>query len=99
MPVQVNVRLDERLLGEIDVIARVLHISRTEWLRTTIARAVKDETLNLKEATVLEFARGHITEDELRQMLGIDAEDVEYIVRSITKGKTDIDALVEQGRL
>jgi predicted transcriptional regulator len=99
MSTQVNVRLDEELLGEIDILTKVLHISRTEWLRTTIARAVKEDTLNLKEAIAMEYAKGRISDEELKDLLGADSEDVKFIVRQVRKGKRTIDDMVEKGLL
>ena len=99
MTSQVNVRLDENLLGEIDAISKVLHISRTEWLRSKIARAVKEDTLNLMEAIALEYAKGHLTDDELRELLGSDADDVRFVVEKMRKGKQQIDEMVDAGIL
>lgn len=96
---QVNVRLDEILLKEIDTLTKVLHISRTEWLRVKIARAVKEDTLNLKEAIAMEYAKGRITDEELKELIGADAEDVKFIVRQIRKGKEEIDEMIEKGLL
>ncbi len=91
MSTQVNVRLDEDLLKEVDVITKVLHVSRSEWLRNKIAHAVKEETLNLREAIALEFAKGNISEKELNDLLGADAEDVKFIVKHLEEGKEKID--------
>lgn len=99
MSTQVNVRLDEELLNEIDILTKVLHISRTEWLRTTIARAVKEDTLSLKEAIAMEYAKGNITDGELKEILGADSEDVKIIVRQIRKGKRTIDDMMDDGLL
>jgi len=85
MGVQVNIRLDEKLLKEIDALTRVLHLSRTEWLRMKIALAVKDDTLKLSEAIALEYAKGNISEDELKNLL--------YVVKHLEKGKRYIDNL------
>ena len=99
MATQVNVRLDEHLLTEIDIITKVLHISRTEWLRSKIARAAKEDTLNLMEAIVLEYSRGHITDDELNEILGSDADEIRFIVSHVKKGKKKVDELVKKGVL
>ncbi|HEC89531.1 MAG: hypothetical protein DRN12_01190 [Thermoplasmata archaeon] len=93
MGVQVNIRLDEKLLKEIDALTRVLHLSRTEWLRMKIALAVKDDTLKLSEAIALEYAKGNISEDELKNLLGRDADDIIYVVKHLEKGKRYIDNL------
>ena len=95
MTTQVNVRLDDVLLTEIDALSKVLHISRTEWLRTKIARAVKEDTLNLREAIGLEYAKGRISKDELFELIGSDAEEIMYIVEKMQRGKETIDSMVK----
>lgn len=99
MSTQVNIRLDGHLLKEIDALTRVLHISRSEWLRNKIADAVKEETLNLREAIALEYAKGHITEEELQELLGADIEDVKTIVNHLKKGKQFIDTQLKKKTL
>ena len=96
MSTQVNVRLDDVLLTEIDALSKVLHISRTEWLRTKIARAVKEDTLNLREAIALEYAKERLSKDELFELLGSDSEEIIYIVEKMWKGKEAIDSMVEK---
>lgn len=95
MSIQVNVRLDERLLGEIDAISKVLHVTRTEWLRGKISLAVKQETLNLKEAIALEYAKGTISKDELIELLGSDSKEIIYIVKRLREGKQFVDAITK----
>ncbi len=99
MSIQVNVRLDDNLLKEIDALTKVLHLSRTEWLRNKIAHAVIEDTLNLSEAIALEYAKGHISEEELRELLGSDAEDIKFIVKRLHKGKRKIDDLIRKGNI
>ncbi len=99
MSTQVNVRLEGHLLKEIDALTKVLHISRSEWLRNKIAYAVKEEALNLREAIALEYAKGHITEKELRELLGANAEDVTSIVNHLKKGKQFIDTQLKKKTL
>lgn len=96
MSTQVNVRLDDVLLTEIDALSKVLHISRTEWLRTKIAWAVKEDTLNLREAIALEYAKERLSKDELFELLGSDSEEIIYLVEKMWKGKEAIDSMVEK---
>jgi len=99
MSVQVNIRLEEDLLNEIDALTKVLHISRTEWIRMKIAQALQKDTLNLTEIIALEFAKGRISEKELEELLGRDAEDIKFIVKHLKKGKREIDELIKKGVL
>ena len=99
MSTQVNVRLDDELLSEIDSISKVLHISRTEWLRMKIALAVKDDTLKLSESIALEYAKGRLSEKDMRDLLGSDADDIIYIVKHMKRGKKYIQEMVDKGKL
>jgi len=98
MSTQVNVRMEQELLDEIDLISEVLHISRTEWLRMKIALAAKEDSINLREAIALEYARGHITEKGLRDSLGKDAEDIIFIVENMRDGKRYVEGIAKKGR-
>lgn len=99
MTTQVNIRLDDDLLKDIDAISRVMHISRTEYIKLKLAKALQDDTLNMTEAIVLEYAKGRISDKELEELLGKDAEDVKFIVEHLKKGKTEIDMKIKKGLL
>ena len=99
MSTQVNIRLDDDLLSEIDSISKVLHVSRTEWLRMKIALAVKDDALKLSETIALEYAKGRISERELRDLLGTDGDDIIYVVKHMKRGKKYIEEMVAKGKL
>jgi len=64
-----------------------------------IAFAVKNDTLRLSEAIALEYAKGRISEKELEDMLGSDADDVVYIVKHMKRGKDYIEDMVDRGLL
>ena len=93
MTTQINIRLDKHLLQEIDALTRMLHVSRSEWLRMKLAEAVKENILKYREALALEYSIGHISFEELRAALGRDAEDVRLIHEMTRKGKKEIDRL------
>lgn len=93
MTAQINIRLDEHLLKEIDALSRMLHVPRSEWLRMKLAEAVKDSILKYREVLALEYTIGHISFDELHAALRSDAEDVRLIHKMTQKGKKEIDKL------
>ena len=93
MTTQINIRLDKHLLQEIDTLARMLHVPRSEWLRMKLAEAVKENILKYREALALEYTMGHISFEELRAALGRDAEEVRLIHEMTRKGKKEIDKL------
>ena len=43
------------------------------------------------EAIALEYAKGRISEQELRDLLGTDAKDIIFIVKHLKRGKSEID--------
>ncbi|KAF5412259.1 MAG: hypothetical protein C5S43_02140 [Candidatus Methanocomedens sp.] len=91
MTTQINIRLNEHLLQEIDTVVHMLHVPRSEWLRMKLAEAVKQDILKYREAFIMEFAMGHLSFKELQIVLGRDAEDVKLIKEMTLKGKKEID--------
>jgi len=77
----IALRVEPRLKREIELIAKVLHISPSEWLRTRMAYDVKEFTEELKSQIVLEYTKGNITKSELRELLGDLANDIDFIVK------------------
>ena len=93
MTTQINIRLNEHLLQEIDTVAHMLHVPRSEWLRMKLAEAVKQDILKYREALAMEYTMGHISFKELQTAIGNDAEDVKLINEMTQKGKKEIDKL------
>jgi hypothetical protein len=40
---QVNVRMSEALIADLDSIAKELHVTKTEWMKLKLAEAVYEE--------------------------------------------------------
>jgi len=93
MTTQINIRLNEHLLQEIDTLAHMLHVPRSEWLRMKLAEAVKKDLLKYREALAMEYTMGHISFEELQTAVGREAEDVRTISEMTQKGKNEIDRL------
>ncbi len=96
MSTQINIRLDEHLIQEIDALSHMLHVPRSEWLRMKLAEVVKDSIFKYREALALEYTMGHISFEELRTLIGRDADDVKLINDMTQKGKKEIDKLFEK---
>ncbi|KAB2947510.1 MAG: hypothetical protein MPEBLZ_03101 [Candidatus Methanoperedens nitroreducens] len=96
MTTQVNIRLDEHLLQEIDALSHMLHVPRSEWLRMKLAEVVKDNILKYREVLALEYTMGHISYEELHTLIGKDADDVKLIHEMTQKGKKEIDKLFDK---
>lgn len=93
MTTQINIRLNENLLQEIDTLAHMLHVPRSEWLRMKLAEAVKEDLLKYREALAMEYTMGHISFKELQTAIGREAEDVRMISEITQKGKREINRL------
>jgi len=93
MTTQINIRLNEHLLQEINILAHMLHVPRSEWLRMKLAEAVKEDLLKYREALAMEYTMGHISYEELQTAIGHEAEDVRMISEMTQKGKKEIDRL------
>lgn len=96
MTTQINIRLDEHLIQEIDALSHMLHVPRSEWLRMKLAEVVKESIFKYREALALEYTMGHISFEELRTLIGRDADDVKLINDMTQKGKKEIDKLFEK---
>lgn len=64
---QVNIRMSSNLVKDLDTVANILHISRGEWLKAKIAEEVQKEKDRLLLDLSSKYARGLITEQELKQ--------------------------------
>ncbi len=95
MTMQINIRLDKRLVQEIDALARMLHVPRSEWVRLKLAEMVKESILKYREVLALEYSMGHISFEEMRNALGSDAEDVKMVYEITRKGKKEMDKLLK----
>ena len=62
---QLNVRLSESLLKDIDIVSKMLNISKTDWIRLTLARgAFEEKTRLLQEMKMREVKRVQAREFE-----------------------------------
>jgi hypothetical protein len=72
---QVNIRMNTKLLSDIDFISDILHIDRSEWMRVQLSKAVQKElsektSSNFKSATE-RFIRGEIDENQYLRIVGL----------------------------
>jgi len=76
MSVQVNVRLESEMLREIDALAKAAHMSRTDWIRMKIVDSLHQDLLIYSDTIILSYCKGRISGDELRSLLGKNAESI-----------------------
>ncbi len=80
-------RIEPKLKREVEIVAKVMHISPSEWLRTRIAYEVKHLVEDFKSQIVLEYMKGNLTREELTELFGEAAEDIGFIIE---KTRADI---------
>ena len=88
----IALRIEPKLKLEAELIAKVLHVSPSEWLRTRIAYDVKEATAEFKSQIVLEYMKGNLTKAELKELFGDFANDIDFVVN---KTKKDLETAHE----
>ncbi len=78
-------RVEPKLKREVELVAKVLHVSSSEWLRTRIAQEVKHLVEDLKSQIVFEYMKGNLTKKELKELFGKSAEDIDFIIEKTRK--------------
>jgi|GEM_PF-2004050 hypothetical protein len=68
--VQMNMRLSEKLISDIDFVAQILGVTRSEWLKVKFAEFVKEQKEILLEELEMKFVREQITETEFKKKAG-----------------------------
>ncbi len=76
-------------MTEIDIVSKVLHVDRNEWVRSVLAHETKKELEEHKAFVALEYVRGNISKAELVKGLGKEAAaDIVDAVKTTKKGFT-----------
>ena len=74
------VRMEPKLKRDVELISKVLHVSPSEWIRTRVAYEVKRSVEDLRYQIVLEYYRGNLTKEELKELFGEEiAENIDFI--------------------
>ncbi len=82
----IALRVEPKLKKEVEIIAKVLHISTSELLRTRIAYEVKHLTEDLKSQIVMEYSKGNLTREEIEELFGKDmVGDIDFIIQKTKK--------------
>ena len=83
------IRLEPKMKKEIMLISKILHISESEWIRSKIAYDIKETLETLRTQIALEYARGNVTEKELKEIFG--NETARIIKFTLKKVKSDFE--------
>ncbi len=77
---QLNVRLSQDLVNDLDVVSGLLKVNRSEWVKTKLAEEIhKEKSRLLMELSIL-YAKGMITKQNVEQLVGKEiAKEMEFI--------------------
>ena len=88
---QFNIRISKGLLRDLTIIANLLKVNKSEWVKTKLAKEINDEKNKLLMELGNLYASGMISKDEVAILVGKEiAEEMEFIKNkagySIKKG-------------
>ena len=93
---QLNIKLMPELSKELELVADILHIPKTDWARNVLAHEVKKELEEHKAFAAVEYMKGRISKKNLIDTLGKkDAEDIGFISKTTKKGFEDAKRLAK----
>ncbi|MEK6846211.1 MAG: hypothetical protein AABY26_05600 [Nanoarchaeota archaeon] len=89
---QLNIRISEDLVHDIDVVTNLLKINRSEWIKTKLAEEAQKEKKRLLIELSTLYAKGMITKQQVQELVGKEiAEEMEFIkqtaIESISMGR------------
>ncbi len=83
---QINLRLPTELLSDLQIVSRLLKISKSEWIKTKLAEDVHEEKNRLLLELSSLYASGAITKKEVAELVGAEiADNMESIRRTAIK--------------
>ena len=81
-----SIRIEPRLKREVELLSKVLHISPSEWIRTQLAKEVKEFSDKMKSQIVIEYMKGNITKKELSEVFGNKlTTDIDFIIDEVKR--------------
>lgn len=89
---QLNLRISQELINDLDIVSGLLKINRSEWIKTKLAEeAQREKNRLLMELSTL-YAKGMITKKNVEELVGKEiAEEMESMkevaVESIKMGR------------
>jgi hypothetical protein len=89
---QMNMRLTPDLKKDLDIVACLLKVNRSEWVKTKLAEEIhKEKNRLLMELSTL-YAKGMVTKKNIEKLVGKDiADEMEFVkkksIASIHSGR------------
>lgn len=86
---QMNIRLSQDLIGDLEVVSGLLKINRTEWVKTKLAEEIHREKNRLLMELSTLYAQGMITKQNVEELVGTEiAEEMEFIKKTAIESAT-----------
>jgi len=93
---QINVKLMPDLAIEVDVVSKILHLPKNEWVRNVIAHEAKKEIAEHKSFIAIEYAKGTISKQHLVKVLGEqEAQEIDHLLEVSKQGFKDAAKLAK----
>jgi metal-responsive CopG/Arc/MetJ family transcriptional regulator len=89
---QLNIRISQELLRDLEIIAKLLKVNRSEWIKTRLAEKVSEEKNRLLIELSTLYSKGMVSKNDVESLVGRNiADEMEFIkkkaVESIRKGR------------
>ena len=67
---QLNIRVSTDLMGDLDVVSKLLKVNKSEWIKTKLAEEVQEEKTRLLMELSNLYVKGMITKKEVETLVG-----------------------------
>ncbi len=81
-----NIRVSKELAQDLEVVSNLLHVNKSEWIKTKLAEEThKEKNRLLMELSTL-YAKGMISKKDLEKLTGKEiADEMEFIKKTAIK--------------
>ena len=87
---QFNIRMSRELICDLNTISALLKVNKSEWVKTTLARAVHEEKNKLLLELSTLYSNGMISKKEVGILVGKKiADEVEFIKKKAVESARD----------
>jgi metal-responsive CopG/Arc/MetJ family transcriptional regulator len=96
MGATISLKVHENLLKSIDDIASSLNLTRSEWIRSTLAHAIKMEIAQDKimDFATTQYIDNKLTFDDMVKMVGFEnSRRIDAAVKGVEKSMKEADSL------
>lgn len=82
----IAIRVEPKLKREVELLAKILHVSTSEWIRTRLATNAKKLFEDLRYQIILAYLKREVGREELKEIFGDEvAGDIEFVAEKTKK--------------